>query len=87
MPENNLSLSAGYTLESIARSVGNNVLEPIFNFIQPKIASHQWGDRYIGMIAFGSIIDGPNPQDIMNIINTAYGDIISMINDPIPKVR
>ena len=61
MPENNLSLSAGYTLESIARTIGNSVLETIFNFIQPKISSTNWGDRYIGMIAFGSIIDGPNP--------------------------
>lgn len=61
MPENNISLSAGYTLESIARTVGNQVLTPIFNFIQPLISSARWGDRYIGMIAFGSIIDGPAP--------------------------
>lgn len=87
MPENNISLSCGYTLESLSRAVGNNVLEPIFNFIQPKITSPKWGDRYIGMIAFGSIIDGPNPIDIANIIAGAYGDIINMINDPIPKVR
>ena len=33
MPENNLSLSAGYTLESIARTIGNSVLETTFNFI------------------------------------------------------
>lgn len=61
MPENNLYLTAAYALENISRVIGNNVLEPIFNFIQPKIASPNWGDRYIGMVAFGSIIDGPNP--------------------------
>jgi len=86
-PENNLSLSAGYTLESIARTIGNKVLDPVFNFIQPKIGSANWGDRYIGMIAFGSIIDGPNPDDIINIISGAFGDILNMINDPVPKVR
>ena len=33
MPENNISLSAAITLESVSRTVGNSVLEPIFNFI------------------------------------------------------
>jgi importin subunit beta-1 len=61
MPENSLTLSAGYTLENIARVVGNPILDHVFNFIQTKISSEKWGDRYIGMIAFGSIIDGPNP--------------------------
>lgn len=61
MPENNCSMSAGYTLENVARAIGVDVLNPVFNYIQPKFASPNWGDRYIGMIAFGSIIDGPNP--------------------------
>lgn len=39
------------------------------------------------MIAFGSIIDGPNSASIINIISGAYSDIIMMINDPAPKVR
>lgn len=60
MPENHCSMSAGYTLENVARTIGNDVLSPIFDYIQPKITSANWGDRYIGMIAFGSIIDGPN---------------------------
>jgi importin subunit beta-1 len=87
MPENNISLSAGYTLESISRTIGNNVLDTIFNFIQPRITSARWGDRYIGMIAFGSIIDGPVPSDIINIIKGAYFDIVNMIADSVPKVR
>lgn len=61
MPENNCSMSAGYTLENVARAIGVDVLNPIFEFIQPKIASSNWGDRFIAMIAFGSIIDGPSP--------------------------
>ncbi len=33
MPENNLSISAGYTLESVSRTIGNGVLGPIFAYI------------------------------------------------------
>jgi importin subunit beta-1 len=62
MPENSLTLAAGYTLENITRVVGNFILSPLINFIQSKIISEKWGDRYIALIAFGSIIDGPDPQ-------------------------
>jgi importin subunit beta-1 len=62
MPENSLTLAAGYTLENITRVVGNMILAPLITFIQDKIVSSNWGDRYIALIAFGSIIDGPDPQ-------------------------
>lgn len=87
MPENNISISAGYTLESVARTIGNGVLQPIFNFIQDKLGSQNWGDRYIGMIAFGSIIDGPNPQEIINSIHESYLSFLAMLDDQVPKVR
>ena len=87
MPENNISISAGLTLESISRVAGNLVLQPVLDFIHPKLSSANWGDRYIGMIAFGSIIDGPDPNQICSIIAEAYSAIIEMINDPVPKVR
>ena len=61
MPENSITLSAGYTLENIARVAKNSILEFIFPFIQQKISSEKWGDRYISLIAFGSVIDGPSP--------------------------
>jgi hypothetical protein len=62
MPENSCAVSAGSTLESISRAIGNDVLTPMFSFIQGKISSANWGDRFIGMIAFGSIIEGPDPE-------------------------
>lgn len=39
------------------------------------------------MIAFGSIIDGPNSTDLANTLSPAFNDIVGMINDPVPKVR
>lgn len=68
MPENTCTVSAGYTLESISRAIGDDVLIPIYEFIQPKLGSDKWIERYIGMIGFGSIIDGPNPASIATMI-------------------
>ena len=39
------------------------------------------------MIAFGSIIDGPNPESLASTIDQAFKDIVGMIADPVPKVR
>ena len=39
------------------------------------------------MIAFGSIIDGPNPNQICHVVNEAFLSIMGMIDDQIPKVR
>ena len=85
--ENHISLSAGYALENLAKLIGDAVLNPIFDYISPKLGSADWGDRYLGMIAFGSIIDGPNPTQIITIIHTCYANIIGMINDSVAKVR
>lgn len=59
MPENSLTVAAGYTLENITKVVGNQIVGTVINFIQERVSSQKWGDRYISLIAFGSIIDGP----------------------------
>ena len=87
MPENSLTLAAGYTLENITRVVGNLILGPLLNFIQEKIVSAKWGDRYIALIAFGSIIDGPEPQQLTMAISESYQGFVNIINDPVAKVR
>lgn len=33
MPENTCTVSAGYTLESVSRAIGDDVLMPIYEFI------------------------------------------------------
>lgn len=60
MAENSITISAGYALETIARTIGNKVTDNIFEFIQPKLLSQDWGQRYVGMLTFASIIDGPD---------------------------
>ena len=87
IPENSLTLAAGYTLENISRVVRNFIVPPLLTFIQPRIGSDKWGDRYISLIAFGSIIDGPEEQQFIQTIGEFYSGFVNIINDPVPKVR
>lgn len=76
MAENSITISAGYALETISRTIGNKILDYIFEFIQPKLGSEDWGQRYVGMLTFASIIDGPDANSMMNIISGAYEPIV-----------
>jgi hypothetical protein len=60
LPENSITISAGYTLENISRTIGAKVIPIMYNYINSKLGSQNWGDRYIAMIAMGAIIDGPS---------------------------
>ena len=87
MPENSLTLAAGYTLENITRVVRSQIIPNMMSFIKLRVGSNGWGDRYVGLIAFGSIIDGPDAKDLISEIGDNYHAFVNMINDPVPKVR
>ena len=74
-------------MENVARTIKDDVLGPVFAFITPKLESANWGDRYIGMIAFAAVIEGPSQESIISIIGSAFESIVNMLNDPAAKVR
>lgn len=87
MPENNITIAAGYTLENISRTIGAKVIPTMYAYINSKLGSENWGDRYVAMIAMGAIIDGPSYQDIVNMIGQQFLGFLELINDSVPRVR
>jgi importin subunit beta-1 len=55
-----LSLAAGCFLQHMALVMKDAIIGPVLDFVQPKISSNNPVDKYIGMMAFGAIIDGPD---------------------------
>jgi hypothetical protein len=51
-----VSLAAGCALENVALVIKDGVLSPIYNFIHQKMFTSNWADRYISLLAFGSVI-------------------------------
>jgi hypothetical protein len=39
----------------------DDVMAPVINFSFSKLGSQNWIDRYVGNIALGAIVEGPNP--------------------------
>jgi hypothetical protein len=40
-----------------------------------------WAQRYIGVLCFGSIIEGPKSDDFVNLVRNALPMIYEMLND------
>jgi importin subunit beta-1 len=76
-----ISMASACCLEHMARVLRDAIIEPVLQFIQPKIGSNVVWDRYIGMIAFGAIIEGPNQENFGMIVKDALPDLLNIIMD------
>ena len=55
-----LSLASGCFLEHMTLVMKDAIIEPVLQFIQPKISSSNPVNKFIGMVALGAIIEGPD---------------------------
>lgn len=62
------------------------IIIPVLEFVQPKISSNNPVDKYIGMMALGAIIEGPDIAPFGQIIQQALPGILDLIADNSPKV-
>lgn len=80
-------LAATCALENMALVMKDEILSPVLHFIQPKLASNLWVDKYVGILAFGAILEGPSPATIISNISQAFESIIGFIADETPIGR
>jgi hypothetical protein len=60
---------------------------PVLNFAFPKFSSENWTERYVGNIALGAIMEGPNPEYFKSTMDQYYESILNQISDSVPKVK
>lgn len=81
-------LSAGLCLQALALLIGNDVIDLSIKFIAENIqAANSWKLRFAGLIALGSITDGPDKQKFLEMIGQALESLLSLFSDQSPKVR
>ena len=73
------TVHAAWTLENIAKVAGNEIINPIFQYIQTNIQSDHWFNRFTSMIVFSAILDGPNPQKLADAISPMYDYLLNML--------
>eukprot|EP00347_Sterkiella_histriomuscorum_P015054 403358482 len=87
LPQQNSSYNAASAIEAMARILKDDILDPVFDFIKDRFASDIWVNRFVSMLAFASIIEGPSTDRIIQVVSVAYTNIMSMIDDSALLVR
>lgn len=83
----NVSMSAGACLQLFAQNCGNHILEPVLQFVEQNITSENWRNREASVMAFGSIMDGPDRTQRTYYIHQALPAILNLMNDSSVHVK
>ncbi|CAG8731428.1 9975_t:CDS:2, partial [Racocetra fulgida] len=83
----NVSMAAGTCLALLAQCVEDAVVAPVIPFIENHIRNNDWRFREAAVMAFGSILEGPEHKLLANLVNQALPVLIDMMRDPSPQVK
>ena len=83
----NVSMAAGTCLSLLAQTVTDDIVQPIVPFVESNIRSTEWNGREAAVMAFGSILDGPDSRVLSPLVTQALPTLIEMIRDPSIHVK
>ncbi|KAK8846795.1 hypothetical protein IAR55_005883 [Kwoniella newhampshirensis] len=82
------SMAAAVCLELLAQNVGDDIVQPVVPFVEAGITQPDWQRREAAVMAFGSILDGPDATTLAPLVTQALGALIGMMqSDPSLQVR
>ncbi|CAI5758944.1 unnamed protein product [Candida verbasci] len=86
-----VAMAAGACLQLFAQNIGNYVVDPTISFVGANLVKYDnedsWHQREAAVMAFGSILDGPDHEQLKNIINQALEPILNLIKDEHLQVK
>lgn len=79
--------AASVCLILLASCVENDIVQYVMPFITENIGKSDWHMREAAMMAFGSILEGPDPQLLVPIVEQALPTVIQLMHDESICVR
>ena len=83
----NISMAAGTCLSLLARATGDQIVQLVIPFIEVNIKSSDWHSREAAVMAFGSILDGPDPTALTPLVDQALPILLPMMQDENVNVK
>lgn len=72
-------MAAGTCLALLALAVNDTIVQAVIPFIEAHITSPDWHFREAAVMAFGSILDGPDPTVLAPLIHQALPVLLTMM--------
>lgn len=82
-----LAMAAGSCLQLLAQDVRDAVVEPVIQFVAANIQSTEWAQREAAVMAFGSILDGPDMTQLRSLIRQALQPLLVLMHDYSTQVK
>ncbi|KAJ8019665.1 Importin subunit beta-1 [Holothuria leucospilota] len=79
--------AAGVCLMLLANCTESDIVPHVVPFITTHISSEHWHDRDAAVMAFGSILEGPDLRSLEPLVVQAVPILITLLNDPSVVVR
>ncbi|CAO3683770.1 unnamed protein product [Rhizopus microsporus] len=82
-----VAMAAATCLSLLAQCVGNLVISQVVPFIESNIRNENWRNREAAVMAFGSILDGPDANVLTPLVDQALPTLIQMMRDSVVHVK
>lgn len=82
-----VAMAAAACLQLFAQNTTNYVVQPTLQFVEANIGSNNWREREAAVMAFGSILDGPDRNELKGLITQALPPIFNLITDENLQVK
>ncbi|KZV72414.1 karyopherin Kap95 [Peniophora sp. CONT] len=83
----NVSKAAGTCLGQLALAVHDAIVPSVIPFIEGNIKNADWHFREAAVMAFGSILAGPDPSVLTQLVNQALPILLSLMDDADVNVK
>uniref|UniRef100_A0A0M3J3D4 Importin subunit beta-1 (inferred by orthology to a human protein) n=1 Tax=Anisakis simplex TaxID=6269 RepID=A0A0M3J3D4_ANISI len=83
----NPAKASGVCIMLLAQCTGDSIVAHILPFIQQHFKNTNWRYREAAIMAFGSILDGPNQKILTELVEQAIGSLIEALGDSQLQVR
>ncbi|OBA25564.1 ARM repeat-containing protein [Hanseniaspora valbyensis NRRL Y-1626] len=82
-----VTMSAGACLQLFANNCGNYIMELVLMFVQQNLSIDNWRNKEAAIMAFGCILDGPDPNELNNIVSQALQPILMLMENNSVQVK
>lgn len=82
-----VAMAAGACLTLFAQNTQNYVVQPTLQFVEQNLGSDNWRYREAAVTAFGSILDGPEKEQLILLVAQALTPILNLIHDENLQVK